>query len=460
MQPLTVEEIKNAVSGELITGNPRIKVENICTDSRKIAKGDLFIALIGEKFDGHHFAREAVEKGADGLIIDRKVEIDSDREIFKILVNNTTKALQDLANYYRNQFEELKVIGITGSSGKTTTKDMLAGVLKEKYSILKTEENLNNQIGVPLTLLSLQGKEEFAVIEMGMSASGEIRTLARIAEPQIGVITNVGPAHLQDLKTIQNVAGAKGELIAELPEDSLAVLNYDNEYVREMKEKFKGNNLIYFGFNKKADIRAVNVNDNEQNVCFTVQYQNQKKDIKLNIPGKHNVYNALSVIAIAREFNIGWEDIQKGLLNFDLTTLRMEIIENNDIVIINDAYNANPLSMKAGIDVLCKIAKSRSFAVLGDMLELGDIEKEAHRKVGHYVADKNIDFLITVGKLGQLIAKGAKKKGMNAEKVIGVKNNKMAAEILTNHLKKNDSVLVKGSRSMGMEEIVELIIKK
>ncbi|MFW6390004.1 MAG: UDP-N-acetylmuramoyl-tripeptide--D-alanyl-D-alanine ligase, partial [Halanaerobiales bacterium] len=327
MKPLKLKEITGAVNGNLLTGNPDKLINDISTDTRTMKEGDLFIALIGDNFDGHDFVKKAIEKGASGVIIDRKIKISKD--IAQILVDNTTRALQDLSRYYRNLFNDIKIIGITGSAGKTTTKDMVAEVLKQKFKILKTEENLNNYIGVPLTLLSLNGDEDFAVIEMGMNQKGEISLLSRIANPEIGIITNVGPAHLKNFETVSDIAREKKQLISNLSPRGTVLLNYDNKYTKKMKKEIKGKKLIFFGLSDKADIYADNIANYSEDlsISFRVKYNRENYNLKLNKPGIHNIYNVLPAIAIARDEGISWEQIEKALDSVELSSLRLEIKE-------------------------------------------------------------------------------------------------------------------------------------
>ena len=457
MEELSIKQIRKAVGGKIVQGDPETKVKNVCIDSRILKEEDLFIAIIGERFDGHSFLEEAVNKGAKAVIVDRSINPYPNLSIIR--VKDTTKALQDLAHFNRKRYKDLKVIGVTGSVGKTTTKDMLAWVLNQKYKVLKSKGNYNNHYGLPLSLLSLEGDEDIAVLEMAMSNIGEIKKLAEIAIPEIGVVTNVGQAHLKNLDNVANVAEAKKELIEGLPEKGLAVLNYDNEYVRKMDSAFTGKKIIYYGLQDGADISASNIShDHEKNnVKFELSYKNKKKNIIINKPGEHNIYNALAAISIAREFDVDWNLIEESFKNLDFSSLRLEIKDKDDFTVINDSYNANPLSMKAAIDVLKEISKKRSIAVLGDMLELGPKKEEAHYEIGKYITEKNIDILITVGELAEIIANAAE-DNMKKEKIYRVKNNEEAYNIIKNITKKEDCILVKGSRKMKMEEIVDWIL--
>ena len=454
MEELSIKEIRKAVGGKIVQGNPEAKVENICIDSRILNEEDLFIAIIGERFDGHSFLEEAVNKGAKAVIVDRSIKPYPNLSIIR--VKDTTKALQDLAHFNRKRYKDLKIIGITGSVGKTTTKDMLAWVLKQKYNVLKSAGNYNNHYGLPLSLLSLEGDEDIAVLEMAMSNIGEIKRLAEIAEPEIGVVTNVGQAHLKNLDNVANVAEAKKELVEALPKKGVAVLNYDNKYVREMDSVFNGDKIIYYGLKPGADIYGKNIEHDHQNknIKFELSYENEKRNILINKPGEHNIYNALAAISIAREFDIDWNLIEESFRSLDFSSLRLDIREKDNFTIINDSYNANPLSMKAAIDVLKENSTKRSIAILGDMLELGPKKEEAHYEVGKYLSSQNIDILITVGELAEIIANAAE-DNMKKENIFRVQNNDEAYNILKDLIAEEDCILVKGSRKMKMEEIVQ-----
>lgn len=462
MKPMNLIEIEKAVSGSLVQGEPRARVSGVSIDSRTVKEGELFIAIIGERFDGHSFITEAVKKGARALIVDREIETKSGVGIIR--VNDTTVALQDLARYYRHKFAELKVIAITGSAGKTTTKDMISTLLGRKFKIRKTPGNLNNYYGLPLTLLGLEGDEDIAVLEMGMSRLGEIRLLAGIARPEIGVITNVGPTHLETLGTIENVARGKSELIEALPEEGTAILNYDDPLVRQMKDSFQGEKVIYYGLTAGADLYAnsISISGEEGAISFDLTYWDERLEkLTLNKPGRHNLYNALAAIAVAREFGVDWLEIREGLKSIALSSLRWDVTRlENGTIIINDTYNANPLSMRAAIDATLEIAEERIITVLGAMLELGAEKENAHLELGRYLRKQGVNLLITVGEEGKLIARGALKEGMPPDEVYNLEDNQAAGRLLLELIRPGDTVLIKGSRGVKMEEIVELVLKQ
>lgn len=458
MENLSLQKIIDFSAAELLQGEINLIIEKIVIDSREANNNSLFIAIIGENQDGHQYLEDAVKNGAAALIVDREIESDflTDADISILKVDNTTKALQDIAHNYRMSFDDLKVIAVTGSAGKTTTKDLIYSVLSQKYNCLKTEGNYNNHIGLPLTLLRLTAEKEFAVVEMGMSALGEIDLLAKIAVPDLGVVTNVAAAHLKQLGSLENIAKAKKELIDNLSNSDTAVLNYDNLYTKKMG-KDSSAEVIYFGFKSGADIQALSYNysPEQELVNFNLLYKNKKYNFEFNRAGKHNIYNAMVAILIAFKYNLSTSLIQAGLLKTKFSSLRMEFIElNNGAKIINDSYNANPLAVKAALDVLAEKKGTRKIAVLASMLELGESSAEKHQKIGEYAAKKSIDILITVGKEAEEIAVGAASK-MKTEKIVKLADNEACINFLLNEIKSEDLILIKGSRANKLEEIIE-----
>ena len=448
-----VKEIIKATNGRLIKGNREQFLKGVSTDTRKLNDEDIFIALKGENFDAHNFIDEKITKQVKAIIVEKDIKTTADNVI---LVKDTTKALQDMAKYHRANHKEVKVIGITGSSGKTSTKDILYNLLKEKYHVKKNEGNLNNHIGVPLTLFRLSGDEDFFIVEMGMSHQGEIKVLADIADPQIGLITNVGRAHIEFFDSVEGIAKTKGELIEALDSDDTAILNYDNRYTDILKNMAdKGVKIKYFGFDKKADYSIVEYDYKKDGMNFKMSSEEREINLKTNLIGEYNLYNIASAVTAARSVNLEWSFIKKALKNITLTGLRSEIKEIDEITFINDCYNANPLSMKNAIKMLQYIEGGHKIAVLGDMLELGDIKKEAHREIGQYVVQKNIDYLITTGPLGQYIAKGARESGMNTNNIFYIEDKPKINDKLKKITKPQDIILIKGSRGMKMEVIYQ-----
>jgi len=448
-----VKEIIKATNGRLIKGNREQFLKGVSTDTRKLNDEDIFIALKGENFDAHNFIDEKLIKQVKAIIVEKDIKTTADNVI---LVKDTTKALQDMAKYHRANHKGVKVIGITGSSGKTSTKDILYNLLKEKYHVKKNEGNLNNHIGVPLTLFRMNGDEDFFIVEMGMSHQGEIKVLADIADPQIGLITNVGRAHIEFFDSVEGIAKTKGELIEALETGDMAVLNYDNRYTDILKNMaVKGVDIKYFGFDKKADYSIVEYDYKKDGMSFKISSEDREVNLKTNLIGEYNLYNIASAVTAARLVNLEWSFIKKALKNITLTGLRSEIKEIDEITFINDCYNANPLSMKNAIKMLHYIEGGHKIAVLGDMLELGDIQKEAHREIGQYVVKKNIDYLITTGPLGQYIADGARESGMNTTNIFYIEDKHKISNKLKSITKPQDIILIKGSRGMKMEVIYQ-----
>lgn len=457
MIQMDVRELCTAITGEIIAGRDGA-FHGVSIDSRKIESGQLFFAIIGENLDGHEFVAGALMNGGAGAIVSRAVEVNLRPGQFIIRVADTTKALQELARYYRRKFD-LKIVGITGSVGKTTTKDMIAAVLAEKYRVLKTEGNLNNYYGLPLTLFKLGQEYEALVVEMGMSALKEIELLAQIAEPEVGVVTNVGSSHLEYLKTLDNVAIGKQELVENLTGRRIAVLNVDDPRVKQMAKL--ANQAIFYGLGVEAEYQAVEVaNDGLEGVQFILKAENEEMPVYLPLPGEHNALNALAAIAVGRVFGMSFLEIQAGLDKFRPSKMRMDIREiGPEITLLNDAYNANPESMKAGLKVLAS-RPGRKIAVMGDMLELGAHAENAHREVGKFAAEHGIDLIFVKGNFAGWVTEGAFLGGMKMGEVFTFATNDELAKELLPLLKAGDTILVKGSRGMKMEEVVKQMEEK
>ena len=467
---MNLHEITKAVFGKLIisevrgqrseigkksTTDDRLRVS---TDTRTIAKGDLFIPLVGERFNGHDFLDSAQKKGACAVLVEKNYwqEAKPNLEMPVILVGDTLKALQDLAHYHRSKYD-IPVIGITGSNGKTSTKDLIAAILKQKLNVVKSQGSFNNEIGLPLTLLEVNSDTQAVVVEMGMRGLGQITELANIAKPTMGVVTSVAPVHIDILKTIENIATAKGELPRNIDKSGKVFLNGENPWCIKMKDWTEAE-VNFFGFNDNCKYHAQIIEMDLYKSKFKLKIGDQTKNVELPIPGEHNVLNALAAVGVAYELGFDLETISEGLKSATISEKRLEkIMLDSGIILINDTYNANPTSMKASINILSTSQADRRIAVLGDMYELGDYELEGHLSVGAHVCNNGADLLIVVGKLGQLIAKGALDSGMPKEKVFSFTNNNEAADFLKENLKQGDIVLFKGSRSAKIEEIVKAI---
>lgn len=450
MAEFTTEEVLAATHGTLVQDGEYTVFNGISTDTRTIVSGNLFVALVGEKFDGHDFIPQALEKGAGGILVSKEVKGVDDAAVF--LVNNTLKGLQDLAHFHRRRFT-IPIIAITGSNGKTTTKDMTAAALSSRFHVLKTQANYNNEIGLSLTLLQLTKEHQAAIVEMGMRGRGEIASLAQIAEPTLAIVTNVGETHLELLGSLENIAAAKAELVEAIGKDGITVLNADNEYVYEMRHKVKGQ-VIFFGTNSHADVKAQKIQNSEDGVVFECATEKSTFPVSLPIPGRHNVYNALAAIAAALALGLTHNEFVSGLAGLSLSGMRLAVAQYGDYTVINDAYNASPMSMLAALDALNDVAKKRKIAVLGDMLELGDIAVEAHRNVGKRIAKGKIDVLVTIGELAGHIAAAAIEYG--APVVIACESHEAAKKALKRNMEQGDTILIKGSRGMKMEKMLEM----
>jgi len=452
-----VERILDTVDGQLIKGNKNDILKGVSTDTRKLSDEDIFVALKGEKFDAHDLIEKKIKKNIKAVIVDKLVETNCD---IIIKVDDTYKALQQMAKFHRKNHKDVKVIGITGSSGKTSTKDILYQILNKNYNIKKNEGNFNNQIGVPLTLFKMDGNEDFFIVEMGMSQTGEIKLLAEIADPQIGLITNVGPAHLEFFDSIEEIALAKGELIEALGKDDLAVLNYDNSYTKIInKLSDEQTEIQYFGFNPSADFYIKEFKYQKSGMNFKLCSNSFEAEMNTNLFGQHNLYNILAAVTVASNLNVNWQLIKEVVKDLKLSELRSEIKTVNEIKIIMDCYNANPASMGNALKVLTNIKANRKIAVLGDMLELGDNKEEIHSKLGQNISEMKIDFLLTIGKLAKYISTAALDFGFKKDNVKHFAEKNDLIKYLKEIAQIDDLILLKGSRGMKMEDIYYKFLK-
>ena len=450
-------EVLKWTGGKLLSSTESLfSFGHIGIDSRETKKGELFIAVQGRRFDGHDFLMSAFSRGAKGAVVSRLPEgfsrySGADKFVL-IEVKDTVAALQDIAAHYRRKFK-VKLVAVTGSNGKTTTKDLLAHILRRKFPVLKSTGNFNNQIGLPLSLCRIEEKHQVAVLELGMSALGEIKLLSELSHPQLGIVTNVSPAHLQFLGNLENVAKAKAELIEFLGKEDTAILNNDDPYVSRMKNKVKGE-VITFGIKEKSDFQAQDINcENFSHSTFKI---NGRIKIFLSLLGRHNIYNALAACAAARRLGLSWDDIGCALADFPALPMRMEFKHSGGFNIINDAYNANLQSMRAAIEALVNLRTGgKKILVLGDMLELGDFSVEAHRQLGEEAGQAGIDYLLTVGDFSRLTAQEAGRSGMASNRIFHSGSPEEVLLILKNIARHEDIVLIKGSRAMRLERIME-----
>ncbi|ALC92570.1 UDP-N-acetylmuramoyl-tripeptide--D-alanyl-D-alanine ligase [Bacillus sp. FJAT-18017] len=453
----TIKEIADMipVSNDTSLFNETV-ITGVAIDSRKAANGNLFVPFKGEKVDGHRYVESAIKQGAAAALWQKDVP-NPPEGLPLLVVEDCLAALQELARAYLKQLD-VKVVGITGSNGKTTTKDMVTSLLSQKYKVQKTEGNFNNHIGLPLTVLQLEENTEIAVLEMGMSARGEISLLTKLAEPDAVIITNIGEAHLLDLGSREAIAEAKLEILEGLKEGGLAVLNGDEPLLMDRVAGRKELNVQTFGRSESNEIYPITINQTQSGNDFKTNLSDHP--FHLPVLGIYNIVNALGAILIARHFSVSFEEIAKGLKETRLTQMRMEMTEGaNGEKIINDAYNASPTSMTAAIELVANLpGYARKVLVLGDMLELGPMEEEFHSKIGETIDPEKVSFVFTYGELGAKIADGASKI-FGGERVFSFTSKQHLIQELKKHTNGETLVLVKASRGMKLEEVVTSLQK-
>ena len=462
MKNLKVEDILEVTKGDLIIGNKDLECKNFSRDTRKIQEGDCYIGIKGATFDGSKFWKQALENGANCVVVENIEFTEEEKREFEgktiIKVENTLEALYEIARYKRTLYD-IPVIAVTGSVGKTSTKDIIANVVSQKYKTLKTIGNNNNNIGLPFTILRLQN-EEAMVLEMGMNHFGEISLLTSIAKPTICVITNIGTSHIGNLGSRENILKAKLEIL-EGCENPAIIINNDNDLLHNWYEKNKEDrNIITYGIQEKSDLNAKNIVLTPNNSEYTCTLDGENIKIKVPVGGEHFVLNSLCAIEVGKVLEIQANDIVKGIESFELTKKRMDVTElKNGIKVINDAYNASLESMKASLKVLAENKDNRKIAVLGDMFELGKFTKEIHQKVGEEVYNNNIDILVCSGENAKYIAEEAENKGMKKEYIYYLENKEKIIDLLKEIMKPGDIILFKASNGMKFFELAEKLIK-
>jgi UDP-N-acetylmuramoyl-tripeptide--D-alanyl-D-alanine ligase len=420
-------------------------------DSRTIQPGELFFAVKGERMDGHDFVSQALEKGAMAAVI-RKDQASRYADQARLMaVNDTLVALQTLASAVRRLWAK-PLVGITGSAGKTTTKEAIAHVLSSRFRVLKSEGNFNNHFGLPLMLLKIEQEHDIAVIEMGMSHAGEIAALAKIAQPEIGVVTNVAPVHLEYFDSVAGIARAKYELIEALPAGGTAVLNADDEYVSQFGRDFRGNVILY-GMRASADVRAENIQPlGSEGSAFELVVDGCREKAILRLVGIHNIYNALPAVAVALERGLSPSDAVAALASLTPADKRGQVVKLGNITVINDCYNCNPKALEAMVDALAAMPANRRIVVAGEMLELGPAGDDLHRQAGEHIAKSKIDLLLGVRGEAQRMVEAARQAGMDAEFVATPEE---AGEWLARETRDGDVVLLKASRGVKLEKALE-----
>jgi len=464
---LSIKDILKCTKGKLVTGNEKEECINYSRDTRTIKNGDTYIAIKGENFDGNLFWEEAIKKGANTVILNNMNITEEKRNEYKnkniILVDDTVKAIGEMAKYkmeiHKKKYN-LKVVGVTGSVGKTSTKDIIANVLSKKYKVLKTEGNNNNHIGLPLTILRLQD-EEIAVIEMGMNHFNEISYLTKIAKPDIAVITNIGTSHIGNLGSRENILKAKLEILEGMDKINV-VINNDNDLLNkwylENKEKYE---IHTFGIKNESEFKAQNIKLEENSSEFICKNNNEKIHIYVPVGGEHFILNALCGATVGKLLNLNDDEIRNGISSFELTAKRMEIIHlKNDITLVNDSYNASFESMKASISSLKNMNGTRKIAVLGDMFELGAFSEKLHRDVGTEIYKNKIDKLFLTGTNAKFIGEEAIKNGYNEKNVFYFENKELLQENLKQNLQKGDVILIKASNGMKLFDIADNLKKE
>lgn len=458
METITLGQLLEAVDGKLLGSYDRLDtpILKVDTDSRNIHAGALFIPLVGERFDGHAYINSALEGGAVGCLTTRERENYRDDK-FYVKVGNTQRALRDLASWYKDRFQ-IPFVAVTGSVGKTTAKDMIAAVLGTKFKVLKTEGNFNNNIGLPLTLLRLNKTHEICVLEMGMDRPGEIDYLGEIVQPDVGVITNIGDAHIERLGSRENILKAKCEMLPHIKKDGLLILNGDDELLSTLR----GNtpvSTVFCGENEGLDYQAkLTGGDGVSHIHCHLVTPHMDREVKIPALGGHMIYPTMMAAAVAERFGLTADQIEEGLTRFVPTRMRMNILHRADeITILDDTYNANPQSVRAAISVLADSQHSWKAAVLGDMLELGPFAPALHSGVGEYLGKCGINCLVAVGEMSEHIAEGARESGV--PEVYHCADKAAAKAVLAELVKPDSTFLVKASRGMQLEELTAELMK-
>lgn len=453
MEPVALSTLAEWAGGTLLRGDPARTVTSVCTDSRKLMPADLFLALRGEKFDAHHFVPQAARERAAGAIVEEAPD-GLPPEFAVIRVANTLLALQAIAARYRATLPGLRAVAITGSNGKTSTKDFTAAVLGERFRTLKTEGNFNNHIGLPLTILRTGAADEVGVWEIGMNHPGEIAPLARIARPDVGIITNIGVAHIEFMGSRDAIALEKGVLAESVGANGHVVLPAEDDYADAISRRTKAR-VVLAGLDR-GDIRATGIVTDADGSTFTVEAAGQRVEARISVPGRHMIRNALLAVATGAIFGLTLEECAAGLAKVQLTKGRLEQKLIRGIRVIDDSYNANPDSVIAALQTLADMP-GRHIAVLGQMNELGAESERGHRRVGEAAARERIDCVVTVGDVAAQIADAAREHGLRQALTAG--STAEAAALVRGVAREGDTVLIKGSRSVRMETIVEELAK-
>jgi UDP-N-acetylmuramoyl-tripeptide--D-alanyl-D-alanine ligase len=451
MNPLPISDIAKFARASLFSGDGAVRIDRVSTDSRTLKRGELFVAVRGEKFDGHDFVESAAKSGAAGAIVESNWKGTVPESFALIRAQDTLRAYQELAANYRRSLS-LKVVAITGSNGKTSTKDFAAAVLGRGFRVTKTEGNFNNHVGLPRTILEATSRHEVAIWEIGMNHPGEIAALAPLAMPDVAIITNVGVAHIEFMGSREAIAAEKGALAEAVEAQGTVILNADDPFTKSMATRVRGKVLL--AGTTAGAIRASEISQSESGTDFTILEGAHRCRAQLPVPGLHMVQNALLAVAAGRVFGLSLEDCAAGLVAAPLTKARLQIKEIHGVHFLDDSYNANPDSMKAALGTLIELdADGKRIAVLGEMKELGSESEHGHREVGETAAALKVDHLITIGNVAATISRAAKRAGLGKSEA--VRSTSEAAELLSQIAAPGDLVLIKGSRAARTEEVIE-----
>ena len=453
MIALSVSELIKITNGKLLCGEDTGVISHITTDSRTAGAGTLFVAISGARADGHDYVKTTFAQGAVCALVEKKCDAAEGQAV--VLVADTVAAMGAVAHHIMKRLS-VPTVAITGSVGKTTTRDMTHAVMSAKYNTLKNKNNFNNHIGVPLTIFQAEQNTEAAVIEMGMDHFGEIDRLAAMAEPDVAVVTNIGMSHIEQLGSQENIYKAKAELFSHTKKDGVVILNGDDPILEAHKGELSQKVITVGAKNTKADLVASDICAGKDSVSFRVKGLGQDFCVTLPVPGEHNVTNALLACAVGIYHNIPAAQIADALQNFSLTGMRMDIFRCSTITVINDCYNAAPASVAAALSVLAKHA-GRTVAILGDIAALGEHSYNAHKNLGAEVVKNDINLLLTVGQQARYIAEGAFENGMDSEQLVSADTVEELLLQLSSYIKENDTVLVKASRVMGLERVTEFL---
>lgn len=462
---LSLKELTKVIKGKIISGNPKSIIKSISINSRTLNKGDFFIPLLGEKCDGHQFINEALSKGAIGFLTSMdENRLNFKREIYLnkiiILVENTQEALEEMAKYVR-KISRYEVVAITGSVGKTVTKEIITSVLKQKFKVGYAPENYNNEIGVPLTILSYNDDIKILILELAMRGLNQITRLAKICKPKIGVMTLINNTHIELLGSVENIVKAKSELIKAIPKDGVTILCRDDKWYT-LFSSISNSKVVNYGLSNDSQVSAKDVTlDEMAKPRFKLCFKDREVDISLPITGDQYVLNSLAAAAVGISYEMDLNQIKKGLESVKPFKMRMQIEKGKrNILLINDSYNANPTSMKAAIKVLSYLKqkrKRRSVAILGDMLELGKFSGISHMNIGKFIVRQNVDLLLTRGENAKIISQTALSNGMSKDQVHQFSSNDEIKENILNLIKPKDIVLVKASRAMAFDDIADFL---